>query len=129
MKPKVNLDGIKRPRAWEYALRFVFGGLVTAGAGMVADAYGPGIGGLMLAFPAILPASLTLVKRHDGRAKAIDDARGARLGSAALVAFAIPIWLGARDWPFAVVLALATVAWMAVAGGLWALQYGRKDGA
>jgi Protein of unknown function (DUF3147) len=126
MKPTIHLEGLKRAKAWEYAVRFVFGGLVTAAAGLVADAYGPGIGGLMLAFPAILPASLTLVKRHDGREEAIDDARDARIGGVALIAFAIPIWLGAARWPFPLVLALATLAWTALAGGLWAVVYGAK---
>jgi len=78
----------------------------------------------MLAFPAILPVSLTLVKRHDGREKATDDARGARIGSVALIAFAIPIWLGAEEGPFPFMLALATLAWLAVGGVLWALEYG-----
>jgi len=124
VKPRFRLGSLEEAHAWEYVLRFVFGGLVTVGAGLVADAYGPAIGGLMLAFPAILPASLTLVKRHDGREKATDDARGARIGSVALIAFAIPIWLGAEEGPFPFMLALATLAWLAVGGVLWALEYG-----
>ena len=41
----------------EYVTRFIFGGLVTLLAGVIADHYGPNIGGLFLAFPAIFPAS------------------------------------------------------------------------
>src|SRR5689334_2494674 len=63
----------------EYALRFTFGGAITVCATLVARRYGPSIGGLFLAFPAILPASITLVKRHAGRRQAADDARGAIL--------------------------------------------------
>jgi hypothetical protein len=39
-------------------------GAITAAAGLIAGLYGPTIGGLFLAFPSILPASLTLVA-HD----------------------------------------------------------------
>ena len=46
---------------------------------------------LFLAFPAILPASLTLVKEHDGRRKTCDDARGSRLGALGMLAFAIVV--------------------------------------
>jgi Protein of unknown function (DUF3147) len=124
MRPTFKPAGLKKTKPWEYAVRFVFGGLVTMAAGLVADRFGPEIGGLMLAFPAILPASLTLVKYHDGRAKAVDDARGARLGSLALATFGLPVWFAARSWPPAIVLAVATVAWIAVAVSLWALEYG-----
>jgi hypothetical protein len=76
-KPELVLEGIKQPAAWEYVLRFMFGGGVTMCTGLLARRYGPAMGGVFLAFPTIL----TLVKRHDGRACATDDARGARLGN------------------------------------------------
>jgi len=44
--------------------RFVFGGMVTALAGLVADHYGPILGGLFLAFPGIFPAGVSLVEKH-----------------------------------------------------------------
>jgi hypothetical protein len=40
----------------QYALRFLFGGIVTAVAGLVAQHFGPVVAGLLLAFPAIFPA-------------------------------------------------------------------------
>ncbi len=43
-------------------MRFLFGGIVTAIAGLVAQHYGPVIAGILLAFPAIFPASATLLK-------------------------------------------------------------------
>ena len=49
------------------------------------------MGGMFLAFPAILPASLTLVKRHDSRADALDDARGGRVAAIALACFAVAV--------------------------------------
>lgn len=41
------------------------GCLITVATGMIAKKYGPGIGGLFLAFPAILPASATLIEKHE----------------------------------------------------------------
>jgi uncharacterized protein DUF3147 len=49
-----------RQTGWpEYALRFVFGGVVTVITGWIAQRFGPVIGGLFLSFPAIFPASVT----------------------------------------------------------------------
>ena len=126
MTPKLSLDGIKKSRPWEIAIRFLFGGVITALAGLVSKRWGPVVGGLFLAFPAILPASLTLVKQHDGRQRAVDDARGGRLGSVGLVAFAATVWALAAVWPPVLVLLAATVAWALVDGLLWGLLYGRK---
>ncbi len=78
MKPELALAQLKDTRPWEYAVRFAFGGAIAVITGVIGHLWGPWIAGLFLAFPAILPASLTLVKQHDGRCKAIDDARGAR---------------------------------------------------
>jgi hypothetical protein len=125
--PRFKPDGVKKTKPWEYAVRFVFGGVVTAAVGLVAERFGPVVGGLFLAFPAILPASLTLVKRHDGRAKATDDARGARLGSVALAAFAVPVWLTAASWPPPIVLGVSTVIWIVAAFSFWALEYGKAE--
>jgi hypothetical protein len=124
--PRIDPGGLRRTRAWEYGLRFVFGGVVTACTGLVAQEFGPSIGGLFLAFPAILPASLTLVKRHDGRAEAVDDARGARLGTVGLAAFAVVVWRTTAAWPPPLTLATATLAWIAVGVGAWGIQYGRR---
>jgi hypothetical protein len=75
---------------------------------------------MFLAFPALLPASLTLVAKHDGRAKATDDARGARPGALALFAFSGTI-LALRDVLPVVALLLAATAWVCAASLLWAL--------
>jgi hypothetical protein len=89
VRPKINVAALAKPAAREHFLRFIFGGVVSVFTGVVAHRYGPEIGGLFLAFPAILPASLTLVQQHDGRRQAIADARGGRLGALALVVFAL----------------------------------------
>src|SRR5258705_1338117 len=68
----VHLDfSVLRRTKWhEYALRFLFGGLITAAAGIIAKKLGPEIGGLFLAFPAIFPASATLIENHEKEKKA-----------------------------------------------------------
>ena len=60
MRPTFKPDGLKKAKFWEYAVRFAFGGLVTVFAAVVAEAHGPAIGGLLLAFPAIrfVPAGM-----------------------------------------------------------------------
>jgi hypothetical protein len=126
MKPRLELGGLKKTKPSEYAVRFVFGGIVTALAGLATHAWGPVVGGLFLAFPAILPASLTLVSQHDGRRVAVDDARGGQLGSVGLIAFGAVVWAAAPRWPPAVLLALATVVWLTINGALWALRHGRE---
>jgi uncharacterized protein DUF3147 len=119
MKPKVSLAALKKTRAREYVVRFLFGGLVTAATGLLSHAWGPAVGGLFLGFPAVLPASLTLVQEHDGRTKAVDEARGARLGSVALAAFALLVFAEIRAVPVAIALVMAAAGWLAIGSGLW----------
>ncbi len=116
-------------------MRFALGGLATAAAGLIAHIWGPGVGGLFLAFPAIFCASATLIERHErtrkegkglegrkrGKNAAALDAAGAGLGSVALAAFATAIWLLAENVG-AASLALAAVIWFAVALLLWPLR-------
>ena len=66
-----------------------------------------------------VPASLTLVERHDGRACAMDDARSARLGALALAGFAAVVTSAAEAWPPMLSLTAATAAWLGIATALW----------
>jgi hypothetical protein len=125
MKPELAVAQLRTTKPWELGLRFVFGGSIAVGIHMIANAWGPAVAGLFLAFPAILPATLTLVKRHGGRAEAIDDARGARLGSIGLAAFAVIVALLAGHIAAPLVLALAAVTWLVVDVGLWFAIYRR----
>jgi uncharacterized membrane protein (GlpM family) len=118
-QPGVDLASLKTPKAWEYAVRFVFGALVTVATGLITKRFGFAVGGMFLAFPAILPASLTLVKRHDGRRQAGDDARGARIGTLGLFAFFVVVALTAGALPAALTLAAALLAWTIVAVTAW----------
>jgi hypothetical protein len=117
--PRASPGKLRRVAAWEYALRFAAGGAITAITGLIAKRWGPAVGGLFLAFPAILPASLTLVKQHDGRRLALDDARGSRVGAIALAGFAGSATLTAARWPPGVFLPVATAVWLVVAVLAW----------
>jgi len=68
---RLSLGALKQMRWKELGLRFTLGGVLTAATGMIAMKFGPVIGGLFLAFPAILPASLTLVEKHEVQKKRI----------------------------------------------------------
>ena len=69
MRIKIDPSGILKTRWYEFAVRFFFGGLITAIAGLIAKKFGPGVGGLFLAFPAIFPASATLIEKHEKQRK------------------------------------------------------------
>src|SRR4051812_9581197 len=102
MQIKIHADTLKQTRWYECAIRFCLGGAITVVAGLMAKKFGPAIGGLFLAFPAIFPASATLVERHEAEKKAREgmhgeergrdaaalDAAGAAMGSIGMLVFA-----------------------------------------
>ena len=126
--PELAPSQLKDTKAWEYIVRFVFGGAITVATGIIGKAWGPLVAGLFLAFPAILPASLTLVKEHDGRKQAVEDARGARLGSVGLAAFAAVVLVTVGRMPPFAVLLLASVTWVLISVGAWFALYGKENG-
>jgi len=106
----------------KYLTRFVFGAGIAATAATVGMLFGPKVGGILLAFPAILPASLTLIERKDGRHEAKVDATGALLGSVALIGFAVVAALALRRLNPAIALGLACATWAVIAAGLYVLM-------
>jgi nicotinamidase-related amidase len=64
-------------------IRFALGGAMTVIAGLIASRYGPVVGGLFLAFPAIFPASATLIEKHQRERKKKAGLSGARRGKEA----------------------------------------------
>jgi hypothetical protein len=133
MLVKMDFSSLWQTRRHEYATRFVFGGAVTALAGIIANHFGPGIGGLFLAFPAIFPASASLIQKHErerkkkagldgtnrGRVAAGVDAVGAAIGCVGLAAFALLAWKLLPRIPTGLALAIATSAWAATAVTVW----------
>jgi len=117
----VGIDRRKlaRPNWPQLGLRFGFGAGIALVAGLVGMRFGARVGGVFLAFPAVLPAALTLLEQEEGESKTDIDAIGAILGSIAMVAFAAAVarLVSAIGAPLAV--ALAAGAWALVAGALF----------
>lgn len=103
----------------DLAVRFAFGAGIAAAAGIVGLLWGNKVGGILLGFPAILPASLTLIEKKDGRHEAQVDATGAVLGSFALILFAVVSAWSLTRMPAPAALVLAASAWLAVGFGLY----------
>jgi hypothetical protein len=140
MTISLDLSALGKTKWYEYALRFAFGGAITVAAGLIANKWGPGLGGLFLAFPVIFPASATLVEKHAkqekqqhgldgtirGREAAGLDAAGAAIGSIGLIAFAVAI---RRLMPLLstwLVMICATLAWLITSVVIWYLR--RREG-
>lgn len=111
---EVRLGRLRDIRPTAMLLRFAFGAAVSVVSGVVSDLYGPRAGGVFLAFPAILLASLTLVAKEQNLRAARDDARGAAIGSIGMIAFAVVCAAGAHLAGGLVALGTATVAWALV---------------
>ncbi|HSS97556.1 MAG TPA: DUF3147 family protein [Terriglobales bacterium] len=117
-------------------MRVLFGGLATVATGMIAKSYGPIVGGLFLAFPAIFPATATLVEKHTkekkqkahiegtGRARRAValEARGTMMGSFGLVAFGLVLWRFLVDQPAWLILCAASAAWLGTSILIWELR-------
>jgi hypothetical protein len=133
MSVRLDLSALRQIKWYEIVLRFLFGGLATVATGLIAKSFGPVVGGLFLAFPAIFPATATLVEKHvkeKKRVAGIDgvdrarcavalEARGATMGSIGLICFAIVVWRflsGGAEW---LILLSALLAWTATAILLW----------
>lgn len=133
---KLNVESIRETKWSEYATRFVFGGIVTVLAGLIADRFGPVVGGLFLAFPAIFPAGASLIAKREsgkkekaganrtrrGRYAAGVDAAGAAMGCVGLTAFAAVAWRVLPRFALWETLALATALWTVLAIMVWFIR-------
>jgi len=136
MNIHIDPSGVKQTKWHEFSLRFVTGGLITVVAGMIARKWGPDVGGLFLAFPAIFPASATLIEKHQrerkqkeglhGEQRGMDvaalDAVGAAMGSLGLFAFGGACWWGLPRYAPAAVLLSATLIWALVSLSTWLVR-------
>jgi len=136
MRIRIDVSALKQTRWHELAIRFCLGGLITAATGIIGKKYGPGIGGLFLAFPAIFPSSATLIEKHEREKKELAglrgvvrsrqlvavDAAGAAIGSIGLFVFAeLMAKLITRYSPW-LVIPIATLSWMAVSVLIWLIR-------
>ncbi len=136
MKIAFNFRALKETSFADYILRFAFGGAITVFAGLLAKEYGPALGGLFLAFPAVFPATSTLIEASErqqkiergksgkmrGRLVAAVDARGAIWGSVGLMCFAAFVWTLLARWSAAGDLLAALAIWFAASVALWRLN-------
>ena len=112
--PGVDFGRLRNVEPKDLGIRFAFGAAVSVVAAIVGQAFSARLGGLFLAFPAILPASLTLLENKETTRRADRNAIGAVLGGTALIAFAV---VGETQFTRvnpAVVLIAALAAWLAL---------------
>ncbi len=121
--PSLMLERLRQVSVKALGIRFLAGAATSVVAGVLTIAFGPRVGGIMLAFPAILAASLTLIASEEDRHEAREDARGAVLGGFALAAFAAVCALAFGHWNPAIVLATATGVWLVIALGGYVLVW------
>jgi hypothetical protein len=136
VRVSLDLSALRRTKWYEYAVRFLFGGTITVVAGLLAKKFGPSFGGLFLAFPAIFPASATLVEKHEkekkqragifhtcrGRQAAALDAAGAAMGSIGLAMFGFSVWKLLPVWRPSAVLLCGTAAWLVTSLAIWRVR-------
>jgi len=136
MPIRLDFSPLRQTRWYEYAIRFLFGGSITVIAGLIADRFGPAVGGLFLAFPAIFPASVTLIAKHQrerkeakglhggerGKQAAAVEAIGAAMGSIGLVLFALLAWILFQKAPAWATLMASTFVWLAASSLIWLLR-------
>jgi hypothetical protein len=137
MRISINPAALKEAKWHEYAIRFFFGGLITVATGLIAKKFGPAVGGLFLAFPAIFPATATLIATREkekkqragldgtrrGRDAAAIESRGTALSTVGLFAFGAIVWRllpTHRAW---LILTAAAVSWFAISVLVWRLRF------
>ncbi len=124
-RPKLEPSQIKEVRVRDLLVRFAAGALTSIVAGALTLAFGARVGGIMLGFPAILAASLTLIQEEEDAAHAREDARGAIAGGCAMAAFALAAALTLGHLGAAIALLIAAGAWAVSAFTLYLVLWFR----
>ncbi|HEY2529998.1 MAG TPA: hypothetical protein VGJ20_19015 [Xanthobacteraceae bacterium] len=136
MRIQINLASLKQTQWYEYFERFLLGGALTVTTGLIAKHFGPVVGGLFLAFPAIFPSGARLIDKQQrdrkrragiphtirGRLAAALDARSAAMGSIALAAFGLLIWKYLPKHNAAVIFTAAVAVWVILTVALWRVR-------
>jgi hypothetical protein len=112
-RPELSLGKVKETTPRELIIRFLAGGGTSIASGAVTLGFGPRVGGILLGFPAIMAASLTLIAEEEDITEAREDARGAIVGACALALFAAVAALTFGHLAGGVVLLISTVVWAA----------------
>lgn len=136
MRLQLRFSSLRETTPMEYATRFLFGGAVTVVASIIAEHYGPVIGGLFLAFPGIFPPGISLTEKHKikreceagqqgklaARGEAAVEATGASCGALGLAAFAVALWKCVQPHGLVPALVCAGAAWTAASWSVWWLR-------
>jgi hypothetical protein len=132
----INIAKLREGKPSEYLTRFLFGGIVTVVATLIARHYGPIVGGLFLAFPGIFAPGLSMTETHAierkaqggangtlfARAEASVEAAGASAGALGLAAFGLTLWIGLPTHSLTLILPLAGAVWLLVSVLCWWLR-------
>jgi len=128
VRPRLELRRAREVPFQHLAVRFALGAAISVAAALIGTVAGTRFGGMFLAFPAILPASLTLIEHEEGVRRADRSAVGAVLGGTALLVFAGAAEAALGHLAAGAALAVATVAWAGAACLLYIiLAYLRPD--
>lgn len=122
--PRVAVKELRSFGVADYLIRFAFGFGISVVAAIIAHVAGAKVGGLFLAFPAILPATLTLIERREGHAQAVSDVRWATLGAVGMIAYA-GVMVGLVRAAPALAVVCALIAWTLVSVSLYAVLRSR----
>ena len=136
MRLRLEFDSLRETTARNYVARFLFGGTVTVLASLIAEHYGPVIGGLFLAFPGIFPGGILLTEEHkiereqaagyqgtwSARGEAAVEATGASCGALGLAAFAAVLCKGIESHGLVPTLVCAGAAWTLASWAAWWLR-------
>lgn len=125
-QPAFDLRQALKVKPGPLLLRFAAGAITSVVSGILALLFGPRIGGIPLAFPAVLVASLTLIEEQEDSEEAREDSRGGMAGAAAMAVFGVVGGVLFEVLPGGVVLVLAAAAWLLVAVGLYGLLWWRR---
>src|SRR2546423_2735489 len=121
---QVKPGEVAKRKPADYLTRFAFGAGISLVAGIIGMVFGPKAGGVLLGFPAILPASLTLIEKKEGREDAAIDSLGAILGAIAMVGFAVVVTLWVTRWGVVASLVVGRLVWLAGGVALHAVSPG-----
>jgi hypothetical protein len=117
-----DLGELRKVKWPDLALRFAFGAAISVIAGVAGILLGKTVGGMLLAFPAILPATLTLLEKEEGNRAAVRDVGGAIFGAIGLVVFAIAAAFLFERIAVGEVLLVSLAAWLATSIAFYVLR-------
>jgi hypothetical protein len=124
-RPHLDPRRALQAKPGDLLVRFAAGAMTSICAGLVTLAFGPRVGGIFLAFPAILGASLTLIEQQEDSVDAREDARGAIAGGCALAVFAVVVAVTVERVSGGLALLIGAAAWLVSAVGIYTALWWR----